>query len=110
MKRHADARRRPSELAPGSRVWLSTRFLPLRAGTRKLAEKFTGPFSIVSQVAPEAYRLALPRTWKIHPVFHSSQLKLVQGEPRVPPPVHLEDDDEYEVQSIIGSRIVRGKQ
>jgi hypothetical protein len=37
-----------------------------------LAEKFTGPFEVEEQVAPEAWRLALPGTWRVHPVFHSS--------------------------------------
>ncbi len=96
-------------LAVGEKVWLSTRNLPLRVGTRKLAEKWTGPFSIIGQVSAEAWRLDLPRTWKIHPVFHSSQLKAAVGAPRKPQPVALEDaSEEFEVEAIVGKRLVRG--
>ena len=72
MKRRADDRRRPAELAVGMDVWLSTSHLPLMEGTRKLASKWTGPFKIEAQVTTEAWRLKLPGNYKIHPVFHSS--------------------------------------
>jgi hypothetical protein len=54
------------------KVWLATGHLPVCSGARKLAEKWTGPFTIIIQVTKEAWRLALPATWKIHDVFHSS--------------------------------------
>ncbi len=63
-------------------MWLSTAHLPLKQGARKLAEKFTGPFTISSRVTREAWRLELPPTLRLHPVFHTSQLKPVQGNPR----------------------------
>ena len=53
-------------------MWLATAHLPLRQGTRKLAERFTGPFTVVEQVTTEAWRLQLPASMRIHPVFHSS--------------------------------------
>jgi hypothetical protein len=48
MKKSADGHRRPSTVAVGDRVWLATRNLPLRLGTRKLAEKYTGPFRVLA--------------------------------------------------------------
>jgi hypothetical protein len=47
MKRSADVHRRPADWSVGDSVLLSTSHLPLRAGTRKLAEKFTGPFEVL---------------------------------------------------------------
>ncbi len=98
-------------LEVGQKVWLSTRHLPLRQGTRKLSSKWTGPCLIKHKVAPEAWRVELPAGWKIHDVFHTSQLKPVVGEPRVPAPVLLDDaeDAEYEVKDIVGERSVRGR-
>jgi hypothetical protein len=84
MSKSADAHRRPTTFAAGDKVWLSTRHLPLRLGTRKLAELWTGPFIIDAPVAREAWRLRLPATWRIHPVFHSSQLKPALGATRRP--------------------------
>jgi hypothetical protein len=66
---------------------------------------------VIECVAPEAWRLALPGTWRIHPVFHSSQLKLARGVSRDVPPVALAEEPvpEYEVDHIVASRLVRGQ-
>jgi hypothetical protein len=110
MKKQADAHHRASDLELGQKVWLSTQNLPLRVGTRKLAEKWTGPFELVAQVSPEAWRLKLPGTWKVHDVFHSSQLKPATGGSRVPAAIALEEDqEEFEVEAIVGKRMVRGQ-
>ena len=80
----ADGHRRDTNLLVGDKCWLATQNLPLRHGTRKLSSKWTGPFLLTEQVSKEAWRLAIPKHWKIHDVFHSSQLKAVVGTPRQP--------------------------
>ena len=72
MTRVANRVRRDSAHALGEKVWLATKNLPLRLGTRKLAAIWAGPFSVVSQVGPVAYRLEISPDWKIHDVFHVS--------------------------------------
>ena len=114
MKEQADRRRRPSELAVGAQVWLSTAHLPLKEGARKLAERWTGPFEVIAQVTDEAWKLALPAEWRIHPVFHSSQLKRLTGPARAPEPIQLEEgqaaaEGEYEVEAVLAERRVRGR-
>ena len=41
----------------------------------KLQKRFVGPFQIIEVIGQQAYRLALHKDWKIHPVFHVSLLK-----------------------------------
>lgn len=54
-----------------------------------------------------AYRLNLPESLKIHPVFHVSLLQGYRSDGRVqppPPPIELEDGLEYEVERILAHR------
>ena len=75
MTVQANKRRREGEVTVGLFAWLSTEHLRLAPGlTRKLAAKWAGPYCVVASVGPVAFRLALPPAWKIHDVFHASQL------------------------------------
>ena len=61
----------------------------------KLSAKYYGPFEVVEKIGEVAYRLKLPPSLKIHPVFHVSLLKKkVMGKYKVEEvlPIRLEDD------------------
>ena len=45
------------------------------AGHKKFRAKYVGPFPINARVGDLAYRLELPKTMRMHPVFHVSRLK-----------------------------------
>ncbi|GJV23927.1 ty3-gypsy retrotransposon protein [Tanacetum coccineum] len=47
--------------------------------SNKLSKQFYGPYKIVERIGEVAYRLALPSTSKIHPVFHVLIIKLFSG-------------------------------
>ena len=73
--KYYDKRHRDVSYKAGDLVLLSTRNLRLKGVPAKLQKRFVGPFKIIERIGQQAYRLALPIDWKIHPVFHVSLLK-----------------------------------
>lgn len=98
----------------GEKVWLSAENINTDRPSVKLASKQLGPYDIESKVSTHAYRLKLPRTMKIHPVFHISLLSRYRADTipgriqEVPPPVIVEDAEEWEVAKVLDSRYHRG--
>ncbi|KAJ1088498.1 hypothetical protein NDU88_001655 [Pleurodeles waltl] len=111
MKKVADKKRRTTpDYHLQDKVWLSSKFLPSRLSQNKFTPRYYGPFRILQLINPVTVRLHLPHTWKIHPVFHDSQLKPYVPDPYsrqfpCPPPVLVDDVPEYEVQEICDSRL-----
>ncbi|MEE6526451.1 hypothetical protein FKM82_027115 [Ascaphus truei] len=112
-KKQADRhRQRPPDFAPGQKVWLSTKNIRLKVTSPKLAPRFIGPFPILKRINPVTYRLKLPATMKIPSAFHCSLLKPFVPNPQIqhitPSPRLVNGQEEFEVQSILDSRISRG--
>ena len=64
----------------GGLAWLSFEHLSLVPGlSRKLADKFVGPFEVLEKVGVVSYGLKLPIYWRVHDVFHVLQLKAAVG-------------------------------
>ena len=60
----------PVNFEEGEQVWLEGRNLKTNHPTAKLAPRHYGPFPIDKKLSLVTYRLKLPTTMKIHPVFH----------------------------------------
>ena len=94
----------------GDKVWLEARNLKRLIINPKFAPKREGPFTITKVLSPIVYQLRLPKTWKIHPVFHASLLSPyreneVHGRNfPVPPPDLINGEEEYEIEKIIRHR------
>ena len=94
----------------GDKVWLSTMNLHLTHASKKLSERWVGPYIITKLVGNNAVELKLPQSMKIHPVVNISQIKPYKkrfpGQPlQKPGPVTVTEDCdvEYEVDYIVDS-------
>jgi hypothetical protein len=100
----------PPVLNPGDEVWLLSRHIRTQRPSKKLDFKRLGRFKILERVGTHAYKLELPPTMKVHPVFHVSLLEPVATDPLPgqvqppPPPVVVDGDLEWEVEEILDSR------
>ena len=80
---------------------------------KKLTSRFAGPYAVAKVISATAYKLDLPATMKIHPVFYVSLFKPYKsstefGRPTPPPAIITPDDqEEYEVEAILDKRILR---
>ena len=101
METAANRKRQPApRYQLGDRVWLSTKNLQTERPSKKLDHKQIGPFRVRKVIGTSAYELELPASMKIHPVFHSSLLRLDLEDPlpsqaeEPPPPVVIADEEE----------------
>jgi hypothetical protein len=51
---------RPHTFAPGQKVWLSSKDIPVSSPSRKLAPRQLGPYEVLERTGELTYRLALP--------------------------------------------------
>ena len=113
QQKYYDQRHRDLHYSVGDLVLLSTRNLRMKGTPAKLQCRFVGPFKIIEVIGQQAYRLALPEDWKIHPVFHVSLLKnwrtanLQEDQPLPADAVPDVEEPYYEIEKILRWRKVK---
>jgi len=111
--KYYDAKHKRIEYKVGDKVWLLSSNIRTQRPSKKLDWKRLGPYPIIERIGIQAYRLQLPLSLKIHPVFHVSLLDQyvesdIPGRSQPPPPpVIVEDQLEYEVEEVLDSRLTR---
>jgi len=99
----------------GDKVWLDSRNLQTDRPARKLDYKRVGPFRILEKIGTRSFRLELPKSMKVHPVFHIQLLErfrpdVIPGRTqKPPPPLIVAGQEEWEVEAILDSKLVRNK-
>ena len=116
MELSANRRRRLApDLVPGQKAWLLRRHVHTTRPSSKLDVRRLGPFVIIEKVGLSAFRMELPPSMKIHPLFHISLLEphVANTFPGrvVEVPLHIQVDGlpEFEVNSSLDSRFRRRK-
>jgi len=118
MKRQADRNRKEAEeYKVGDKVLISTKNFSMelrRRATKKLTEKFIGPYVVKKVVSENAVELELPAMLRIHPVVNVRRLvkyrEQIEGQKKIPPPpVEVAGEKEYEVEEILDRQERRGK-
>jgi len=118
MKRQVDrSRKEAEEYRVGDKVLISTKdFLTelRKRATKKLTEKFIGPYVVRKIVSENAVELELPVSLRIYLVVNVRRImkyrKQVEGQKKIPPPpVEVAGEKEYEVEEILDKQERRGK-
>jgi len=109
----ANARRLPPpNYKIGDRAYVLAEHIRTTRPTRKFAERYLGPFSIIAQPSQQSFTMQLPKTYHgVHPVFHVSQLEpyppdeIAGRTEEPPPPIEIDGDVEHEIDIILDSKI-----
>ena len=99
------------DIKVGDWVWLSAKNIAIHQQSNKLGPKRLGPYEVLEKRSDRNYRLWLPPHLKLHDIFHVSRLmpwrgNEINGEvPPEPQPVLVDGEEEYEVESVLDSRL-----
>ena len=114
MKQTSDKHRRNVNYSVGD--WVYVKLRPHRQSSvsktiySKLTARYYGHFQIEARIGEVAYRLILPSTSRIHPVFHVSQLKKAIGElpaeKELPPEWEFDVVPRVEPEAVLSAREV----
>jgi hypothetical protein len=114
MKQQADQHRSERSFELGD--WVFLRLQPYKQMSlkqakkdNKLSPKYYGPYKVLQKIGTMAYKLELPASSRVHPVFHVSCLKKVIGEKIPVQTIFPELDEEgkilLEPEAITNTRI-----
>ncbi len=99
------------EATPSKKVWLNSKYIKTK-WNRKLEAKFFRLFRVLHLVRKQAYKLELPKKWRIHNVFHVSLLEqdtIRKGQvDKTTSKLEFKNDgagEEYEIEAIRDSAV-----
>jgi hypothetical protein len=114
MARYYDRSRKDAvEYQVGDKVWLEGKDIKTNRPSKKLEDKRYGPYRITKVISPNAYKLQIPNSMRIHPVFNTVKLRPYLEDPiaerpqpeRPAPVVVVDGEPEWAVEHLEDSRI-----
>ena len=116
MRENHDQGIKRSNIKVGDQVMISTKLTtPMHLQSRAnkaLQDKWHGPYKVLEIISNNAYRLKLPSTLRIHPVISCTFIKPYASTndfhhriKELPPPIIVDNQIEYEVESIKNHRM-----
>ena len=111
MEKYYNRKRKELHFKPGDKVRVATKNFRMLRASRKLADKFIGPLTVVKAIGQNAYELDLPASFgTIHPTFHVSLLEPYRTRPGVEPPapIAIDGGEEWEVEAVL-AEAMKGK-
>ena len=96
----------------GSKAFVKAKFFHMTRPSKKLADKFLGPYEVIAQPGTLSVTLRLPDSLRaVHPVFHVSMLEPATPDPipgraqPPPPPIMVDNQLEFETAEILDSKL-----
>ena len=114
QQQQADRHRRVVDFKVGDMVWVSACTWKTDCPSRKLDYQMAGPYCIVEQIG-NAYKLDLPASIHVHPVFSPDKLWKAATDPLPgqiedpPPAIEVNGEYEWEVEEILAVCLHWGK-
>jgi len=108
------SRKETEKWKKGDRILLSTKDLVFKERpTKKLTERYVGPYVIEEVVSTNAVKLRLPSSMRIHLVVNVSQIvrykeQVKEQRKEEGKPVEVEGIKEWEVEKILNKKKIRG--
>ncbi len=112
--KQANKKRRIPDFGPKDKVYVIKKAWKTDRPSDKLDFPLAGPFEIVEMVG-HSYRLKLPTSYKVWPVFHADRLRKDPENPlpgqinEEPDAIEVNGELEWEVEKILSSRVLHGK-
>ena len=102
----------PPDFKISDKVFIKSDNIHTTRLSKKLAEKFLGPFEILAQVGSVSFTLCLPDSMhSIHPIFHifmfepSTPNEFPNRTETPPLPVIIDGEMEFEISEILDSKV-----
>jgi len=103
---------KPPHIEVGDTVFVLAKYIKMTRPTKKLLEKYLGPFEVMDKPNMSSYQIKLPHYLRaIYLVFHILQLepvtlsKILNHTNFLPPLVIIESELEYEISQVLDAKL-----